>query len=83
MKLTTPGGTPASSKSSKNLYAIAGASDEGFKTTVLPVTNDATVMPAMIASGKFQGGMTMPTPSGMYSSRLSSPSSRVSGCCAA
>ena len=32
--------------------------------TVLPQTMDAAVMPAMMAKGKFQGGMTAPTPSG-------------------
>jgi hypothetical protein len=58
---------------SKNLNAIAGASDEGFNTTVLPVTTEATVMPAMIASGKFHGGITAPTPSGTYSRWFCSP----------
>ena len=41
-----------------------GESLEGFKTTVLPVTIAAVVIPAVIAKGKFQGGMTTPTPSG-------------------
>ena len=58
---------------------MVGASDEGFSTTVLPVTIAAAVMPAMIASGKFHGGITAPTPSGMYSSRFSSPAILVSG----
>src|ERR671933_430531 len=58
---------------------MAGASEEGFKTTVFPVTKEAAVIPAMMASGKFQGGMTTPTPSGMYSRRFSSPSMRVRG----
>jgi len=46
---------------------MAGASEEGLSTTVFPVTIAAAVMPAMMASGKFQGGITAPTPSGMYS----------------
>ena len=33
--------------------------------TVLPQTIDASVMPPMIAPGKFHGGITTPTPSGM------------------
>ena len=45
---------------------MAGESLEGFRMTVLPHTIDAMVMPAMIAPGKFHGGITMPTPSGMY-----------------
>ena len=52
---------------------MVGESDEGFNTTVLPVTTAAIVMPAMIASGKFQGGMIAPTPSGMYSNWFLSP----------
>ena len=43
---------------------MVGASLEGFRITVFPVTMEAAVMPAIIASGKFQGGMTAPTPSG-------------------
>ena len=49
----------------RTAQAIAGESLEGFSTTVLPVTIAAVVMPTQIASGKFQGGMTAPTPSGM------------------
>ena len=40
---------PASSSSSTNCAAIAGESLDGFRTTVLPVTIAAAVMPAMIA----------------------------------
>ncbi len=58
-------GKPASSSTSANLAAMVGVSLEGLITTVLPVTSAATVMPARIASGKFHGGITTPTPSGM------------------
>ncbi len=34
--------------------------------TVLPLTIEASVMPAIMAQGKFHGGITAPTPSGMY-----------------
>jgi hypothetical protein len=64
-KLTTPSGMPASSSTSTNLAAMVGASLEGLRMTVLPVTMEAAVMPAMMAKGKFHGGMTAPTPSGM------------------
>ncbi len=37
---------------------MPAASEDGFRTTVLPATSAAVVMPARIASGKFQGGMT-------------------------
>ena len=43
---------------------MAGASEEGLRTTVFPVTSAAVVIPARIARGKFQGGMTAPTPEG-------------------
>ena len=51
---------PASSSSAKKTAAIVGASTLGFSTTVLPVTMAAAVMPAMMAKGKFHGGMTAP-----------------------
>src|SRR5688500_12494252 len=79
-KFTTPGGKPTSSTISINFAAIVGESDDGFSTTVFPVTTAAIVIPAMIASGKFHGGMTAPTPSGMYSIELFSPSILVTGC---
>ena len=44
---------------------MVGESLEGFRMTVLPVTMDASVMPPMMAPGKFHGGITAPTPSGM------------------
>src|SRR5215204_978471 len=71
-KLTTPGGSPISSKTSMNFAAIVGESEEGFKTTVFPATIAAVVIPTIIASGKFQGGIIAPTPSGIYSNVLCS-----------
>jgi len=78
-KLITPGGRPISSISRKNCHAIAGESLEGLSTTVFPVTTAAVTMPTVIASGKFQGGMTAPTPIGMYTIVSRSPGSCVSG----
>ena len=54
-----------SSSSSINLAAIVGASTDGLRITVFPQTIEAAVIPAMIANGKFHGGITAPTPSGM------------------
>src|SRR5205807_6496945 len=67
-KLTTPSGMPASCSTSKNFAAMVGESLDGLRTTVLPQTMAAEVMPAMMANGKFQGGITAPTPSGTYCS---------------
>src|SRR5215475_4011982 len=64
-KLTTPSGIPASSSSSTNFAAMVGESLDGFRTTVLPQAIGASVIPAIIAQGKFHGGITAPTPSGM------------------
>ena len=64
-KLTTPSGMPASSRTSTKRAAMVGASLDGLRITVFPVTMAAAVMPAMMAKGKFHGGMTAPTPSGM------------------
>ena len=72
-KFRTPSGTPASSQASRNIVAMPAASEEGFSTTVLPATSAAVVMPQRIARGKFHGGMTTHTPSGMCSSSLRSP----------
>jgi hypothetical protein len=47
------------------MAAMVGASPEGLRMTVLPQTMAAEVMPAIIASGKFHGGITAPTPSGI------------------
>ena len=58
---------PTSSQARRTASRSPAASDDGLSTTVLPVTIAAVVMPARIASGKFHGGITTPTPSGMYS----------------
>ncbi len=57
-------GKPASARASANFAAMVGVSLDGLMTTVFPVTSAAVVIPSKIASGKFQGGMMMPTPNG-------------------
>src|SRR5215472_8016846 len=64
-KFTTPSGIPASCRTSKNFAAIVGESLEGLRITVFPQTIAAEVMPAMMAKGKFHGGITAPTPRGI------------------
>ena len=44
---------------------IIGESEDGFNTTVLPAAIAALAVPTRIANGKFQGGITTPTPSGI------------------
>ena len=48
-----------------NFAAMVGESPDGLRITVLPLTTEASVMPPMMAAGKFHGEMTAPTPSGM------------------
>ncbi len=43
----------------------SGGVDRGLQDDRVAVTMEAAVIPAMMAKGKFQGGMTAPTPSGM------------------
>ncbi len=63
-RLTTPGGMPASAISSTRSVAQCGVSDDGLKTTVLPVTSAGIVFQHGIAIGKFHGVMMPATPSG-------------------
>ena len=58
------GGRPASCSTRARCQAITGDCSAGLRTTVLPATSAATVMPVGIANGKFQGGMTTATPRG-------------------
>ena len=55
-----------------SIKAMAGEVLAGLRTMLLPDTMAAELMPAIIAPGKFQGGMMTPTPSGMYLSSVSS-----------
>ena len=63
-RLTTPGGTPASSSTLTKLTADSGVSDDGLNTTVLPQTSAGTIFHDGIAIGKFHGVIIAQTPSG-------------------
>ena len=41
---------------------MTGESLDGLRTTVFPEPKAADVIPTKIAKGKFQGGITTPTP---------------------
>lgn len=47
---------------SVSCQAQAGLSPDGLKITVLPATSAADTIPVGIATGKFQGAITSPTP---------------------
>ena len=58
---SAPGGTPPAQRLHER-SAQPGVCSAGLRTTVLPVTSAAAVMPEGMASGKFQGEMTAVTP---------------------
>src|SRR5687767_9120048 len=62
--LTTPRGTPASSRTLTKFTADNGVCEAGLKTTVLPQTSAGTIFQDGIAIGKFHGVITEQTPSG-------------------
>jgi hypothetical protein len=64
-KFSTPFGSPCFQNSSQICQPMAGLCSAGLNTTVLPVTSADAIMPAGMAQGKFHGGMTAPTPSGI------------------
>src|SRR6185436_13918385 len=63
-RLTTPAGTPASSRIFTTLTADSGVSVAGLKTTVLPHTSAGAIFHDGIAIGKFHGVMIDAMPSG-------------------
>ena len=63
-RLMTPSGMWTSRKTSSNHAAQIDVADAGFTTTVLPVARAPVIIPVRSASGKFQGEMIAPTPSG-------------------
>jgi hypothetical protein len=69
-RLTTPGGTPASSYAWIRFTAESGVADAGLKTTVLPAISAALDGPAASAIGKLNGLMTPNTPCGRRTDRV-------------
>ena len=61
---STPGGTPASWRTSTRRSATPGVCSAGLNSTAFPATSAAVTMPVGIASGKFHGEITTPMPSG-------------------
>src|SRR6187399_2449272 len=63
-RLTTPGGTPASTSTFTKLTAESGVNVAGLRTTVLPHTSAGGIFQDGMAIGKFHGVITAHTPSG-------------------
>src|SRR5690606_15475849 len=53
--------------------ASTAVCSDGFRTTVFPVATAALIIPVNMASGKFHGAMTIPTPRGHHDWKFDSP----------
>ena len=62
---TTPGGSPASSRTPTRLATERGVSVAGLMTTVLPRTRAGIIFQEGMAIGKFQGVMRPAMPTGI------------------
>src|SRR5688572_15026177 len=79
-RLKTPSGRPASRSASPNFQPSSGASDDGFRTTVLPAIMAPADGPPASAIGKLNGLITANTPYGRRIDRvLSAADSDPSG----
>ena len=61
---TTPGGKPASSRTSTNFAPHRGVREDGFRTIGQPAIRAAPLFHAGIAIGKFQGVISPTSPTG-------------------
>ena len=59
-------GTPASHRQRASHQPTSTASGAGLRMTALPAASAASTPPAGMESGKFQGGVTTTTPSGVH-----------------
>src|SRR5215472_5228658 len=64
MTLTTPAGTPASSRIGISANIVNGVSDAGLSTTVQPAASAGPILRVAIAAGKFHGVISTLTPTG-------------------
>ena len=62
--LTTPLGTPTSSRILTKYSVVSGVSVAGLITTVLPAASAGPILRVAMASGKFQGVMRKHGPTG-------------------
>ena len=64
MRLNTPGGTPASSRTSVQIIAFIGAISLGFRIMVQPAASAGTTLQAIWLIGQFHGVIMPTTPIG-------------------
>ena len=64
IRLTTPGGAPASSIACRTSAAVSGVALAGLTTLVQPAAIAGPSLRVIIAAGKFQGVIAAVTPTG-------------------
>ena len=62
--LTTPGGTPASARTSATSRAVSGVSEAGLRITGQPAPMAGAIFRVAMAAGKFHGVTSTLTPMG-------------------
>ena len=65
MTLTTPAGTPASSRIGISASMVSGVSDAGLSTTGQPAASAGPILRVAIAAGKFHGVTSTAMPAGL------------------
>jgi len=73
MTLTTPGGTPASSRIGISASMVSGVSDAGLSTTVQPAAIAGPILRVAMAAGKFHGVTSTATPAGLCCTTMRKP----------
>ncbi len=73
MTLTTPAGTPASSRIGISASMVSGVSDAGLSTTGQPAASAGPILRVAMAAGKFHGVTSTATPAGLCCTTMRAP----------
>ncbi len=73
MTLTTPAGTPASSRIGISASMVSGVSEAGFSTTGQPAASAGPILRVAIAAGKFHGVTSTAMPAGLCCTKMRAP----------
>ena len=71
--MTTPAGTPASSRIGIKASMVSGVSEAGLSTTVQPAASAGPILRVAIAAGKFHGVTSTAMPAGLCCTRMRAP----------
>src|SRR6185503_8704284 len=73
MTLTTPAGTPASSRIGISASMVGGVSEAGFRITGQPAASAGPILRVAIAAGKFHGVTSTAIPAGLWCTKMRAP----------